>query len=505
MNSRETAQGPDQGTLAGHRQPPSIVTHYLRYSLSNGMVLLAGFISFPILTRLLDNTQFGILRYYDTLMVIGITVIKLGWPHAIIRFYPYDGDPQRIKSFGTNLVLLPLLLSAVMWGLGALGLALWSRWSGTAFHPVFWFAVLLIPLMAGCNIVQMVVRASERSDILMTVRIVGRLLELVLVLGAVVAVQQSALAVNGGKLIATALLLAWLLHWMRRNVHVARDAVDFRAFRSGLIYGLPMMAHELGFSVLVNLDRVMLKEMTGDFAVVGIYAIGYALAMQVNVFISATLSEAFTPVVNRAYETGGASAVRALKERVLLPMTYAVVAIVAMLLVSGQDLLVALSGPDKAASGQVFIVVGITMSLYPLFSISNYGLLLKQRTMRVLANTLVAAAVNVVMNLILIPRMGYIGAAWATAISYATLCAMQYLACPKGLARFADPRAVAVSLACAALLVAVANGSDLFGVEGAWSRLFVAGVLFVLFYALPVLGLDPKLRRALLSLRTRSQ
>ena len=296
MTHPKTAQESDQGTPEAPRQRTSIVTHYLRYSMSNALVMLAGFIAFTILTRLLDNTQFGILRYYDTWMLIGVALIKLGSQHAIVRFYPYNGDPQRMRAFGTNLVLLPLVLSGMLWALAVIGLALWWRWGGGTFHPVFWGALLIMPMLAASNIVQMVMRASERSDIVMATRIIGRLLELVLVLGAVILVQHSALAVYGGKIIAAALLLAWLLHWMRRNVYVARDAIDLRALGNGLIYGLPLMAHELAHSILANLDRVLLKEITGDFAVVGIYAIGYALAMQVNVFISATLSEAFTPV-----------------------------------------------------------------------------------------------------------------------------------------------------------------------------------------------------------------
>lgn len=471
--------------------------------MSNGMVLLAGFISFPVLTRLLDNTQFGILRYYDTWMLLGVAIMKLGSQHSIVRFYPYDGDHRKTRVFGTSMVMLPLLMSGTLWTLCALGLLLWWLDGGTV-HPVLWGAMVLMPMLAAGNVVQMVARASERSDIVMNTRIAGRMLELLLVMGAVILVHRSAMAVYGGKIIAAVLLLAWLLNWMRRNVYVSRDAVDLQAFRTGLIYGLPLMAQELAHGILNNFDRVLLKEITGDFRAVGIYAIGYALAMQVNVFISTTLSEAFTPVVTRAYETGGKSAVRALKQRVLLPMTYAVVAIVTMLLVAGQDLLVALSGTEKAASGEVFIVVGITLSLYALFAISNYGLLLKKRTMLLLVIVLAAAGLNIAVNFLLIPRMGYMGAAWATVVSYAALSVAQFITCPKGLAQLADARTVGISVACAALLIAVVHGTDMLGLEGAWMRLMGAGLLFLLLYALPVMGLDPKLRHALQTFRKRS-
>ena len=43
---------------------PGFATHYLRYSTGNLLVIVAGLVSFPILTRLLDNKQYGILNYY---------------------------------------------------------------------------------------------------------------------------------------------------------------------------------------------------------------------------------------------------------------------------------------------------------------------------------------------------------------------------------------------------------------------------------------------------------
>ena len=495
MNSQaEIAANNDRENREQARAHTDIGTHYLRYSISNGAVMLLGFISFPILTRFLDNAQFGILRYYDTLMLLGVALMKFGTPHAIVRFYPYDGDPQRMRDFGTNLVLLPLMLSLGAWALCMLVLTLWS-WAGReSLSPMIWCAAVMVPLLASTNIVQMVIRASERSDILMATRVIARMLELMLVLGAVILIQHSALAVYGGKLIAAALLVGWLVHWMCRNVHVSRESLDWEFFRNGMLYGFPLMANELAYSVLANLDRVLLKHITGDFAVVGIYSIGYSLAMQLNVFINATLSEAFTPVVMRAYETGGSEAVRALKDKVLLPMTYAVVALIAMLLIAGEDLLVALSGRDKAASGEVFIVVGITMSSFALFAIANYGLQLKKRTMQVLGITLVAALMNVGMNFLLIPRLGYMGAAWATAAAYAALCVAQFVICPKGLARLPDARSALISLGSASLLVAVARSSDLLGLEGTWSRLLAAGGLFLLLYAVPVLALDTRLR-----------
>lgn len=499
----DKAAAADLPRAASPRPPAGLGTHYLRYSVSNALVLMAGFVSFPILTRMLDNAQFGILRYYEAFMLVGVAIAKLGSQHSIVRFYPY-GDPSGMRSFGTNVVFLPLLLSAVLCALAFIGAGLWHWTGGKQFDPVLWCVMLMTPMLAASAIVQSVMRAGQRSDIVMVYRILGRVLELTLVITAVVLVHQSALAVFGGKLLAIILLLAWLMHWLRRNVSFAREAIDVHAFRRALIYGLPLMGHELAFSVQRKADLVMLGMITDDFASVGIYSIGLGLAMQVNLFIDTTLSEAFVPAVNSAYETGGNKAVRELKKQILVPMTYAAVAIVALVLLTGDDLIVALSGASKAASGDVFVVLGITVAVYSLLSISNFGLLLKRSTIPVLIITIGTLVISLAANFILISNMGYMGAAWAAVISYGAMSAARFIWCPEGLVQMPAARTLALAVGLGAVLVIVVQGVNLFELQGAWTRLGVAGTMFVLVYAVPVFLLDPEMRRAALALRARA-
>lgn len=479
------------------RRRTGIGTHYLRYSTANVVVLLAGLVSFPVLTRLLDNTQYGVMGYFNTLLLVAIAIAKLGGQHSIIRFYPHDGDARQLTHFSTNLVFLPMLFSLSLWALVAATLLGLQWWGAAHFDPVFWCVVLLVPVMVVASIVQAVVRASERSGLVMVTKVVGRLLELALVLGLVVWVQRTAFAVYGGRLIAGIVLLGYFVYWAHRHLKFSRAAIDFPAMGAALFYGLPLMANEFAGSLLDAVDRVLLKQITNDFAVVGIYSIGYSLATQVNLFMNATMWEAFVPVANRVYGGEGDAAVRALKDRVLLPLTYASFAVAGMLLAVGTDLLVALSGTGKAASGAVFVVVGTFMALYPLLDIAGYGLLLRKRSMLVFVLTLAAAALNVVANLLLIPRFGYMGAAWATVLSLAALAIANCFFCPPGLRRFPDLRALAIACGFALLLIAVVRGSDVFGIQSHWLRVFVACGLFLPLYALPVWLLDPRLRAAM--------
>ncbi|WP_170185868.1 lipopolysaccharide biosynthesis protein [Pseudoxanthomonas dokdonensis] len=472
-----------------------IGTHFLRYSGGSILVMLAGLISFPALTRLLDNTQYGILGYYETWLMIAVAVAKLGAQHAIIRFYPYAGaDSDRMARFATNLFLLPLLVSVALWSAAMLVLVCVDYFGGARFSPVLWLALASIPLLVFVSLVQMVLRAGEHSGVLTITRVSWRWLELVTMLGAVLLLERSALAAYGGKIVAALLVISFYVYWIRKHLVFNRESLDVSQFSAAVRYGMPLVINEIATVLLISIDRLMLKGMLDDFAVVGIYTIGYSLALQVSMLMHAALSESFVPVANGKYESDGAPGVRQLKAKVLLPMTYASIGIGAAIACVGSDALQAISGADKAASGPVFAWIGCMYALYPLLDIAGYGLLLHKRSMTVLAITLAAAASNILLNLWLIPTVGMMGAVYATVASYAALAVTAYLLCPRDLRAWLDRRALTLALVSAGAFVLVVAGSGLFGLHNHWARLFVAGGLWLLLYVLPVLLLDPRVR-----------
>lgn len=488
-----TEQGAIPRTAAHHA---SVGTHFARYSLANVLTLLAGFVSFPLLTRLLSNHEYGILGYFETWVMLAVAIAKLGAQHSIIRFYPANADPQRLSHFATNLVLLPIAVSLGIWVVIALILASLNFTGQLSASPVFWLALLLIPFSVIGSLSDMTFRASERSLLLTATRVGKRWLELALILAAVLLIQRSAAAVYIGKVATAAIATVFYARWMLRNLKFSGTLMDASAIRASLVYGLPLVANELAAVTLGSIDRVMLKHMIGDFAAVGIYTIGYSLALKVSLLMSATLNEAFIPVANRLFGSGGEAQVRELKGRMLLPMTYVSIGVAVMLWCVGSDALVALSGPDKAASGAVFAAVGTLFAMYPLIEIGGYGLLLQKRSLTVLSITLGAAAINIALNLWLIPRMGVMGAVWATVLSTIAMGAAQWLLCPRGLRQAPDARALWLACLCAVPLLVIIKGLNLFGIESVWLRLIWSGVLFLTLYTLPVWLFDRRLAAA---------
>lgn len=479
-------------------QAQGIVTHYRRYAIGNVLVMLAGLVSFPVLTRLLDNTQYGILGYYETWVLMAVAVGKLGAQHAILRFYPHDGDAVRLRGFSTNLFYAPLAISLAGWAIIAAVLIAVDSLGGLGQGPVFWLVLMLVPLSVFATLVENVLRATESSRRVMFTRVGWRWLELVLMLGAVLLLQHSAVAAYGGKLAAAVLVVGFYAYWARRNLVFSRQALDLSVTRDGLVYGLPMVANEMIAVALVTVDRVMLKGITGDFAVVGVYTIGVALAMQVTMLMNFSVFDAFAPTANRLFSTEGADAVRALKARILLPMTYVAVGVAALLWCFGTDVIVALSGPEKAGSGPVFALAGMVYALQPVLLLAGYGLLLEKRTTKVLLLMCSALLVNAVLNLWWIPVFGVMGAVYATAASSAAVAIGHCIWVPRSLLSLPDLRTISISVFTALACVCLAWASHMFGLRPGWERLMLGGPVFAAIYGLAVLSLDARLRGMLI-------
>ncbi|MGO4220701.1 oligosaccharide flippase family protein [Lysobacter sp. TAF61] len=478
-------------------ESPGIGKHYLRYSSANILVLLAGLVSFPIMTRLLDNTQYGILGYYDTWVLMAVAIAKLGAQHSILRFYPHGGDSTAVRAFATNLFYLPLLVSLVLWVLTGTGIVVTDWFVGATQSPVFWMAMLMIPAMVYSSLVETVLRATERSRTVMFTRIAWRYLQLLLMVGAVVAIQHTALVAYAGKLVSALLGIAFYVFWAHRNLGFSRQALDPGSLKQSMAFGMPLVATEMLSVALVSVDRLMLKGLSGDFAVVGIYSIGAGLAMQVHMFMNLTVFESFTPMANRLFVTENAAAVRALKLKMLLPMTYAAVGISIALLCLGTDVIIALSGAGKAASGPVFAVIGATNAVLPVMLVCGYGLMLEKRTRTVFALGCTTVLLNTALNFVLIPRYGFMGASYATVASSFVAGIGHCMLVSPTLRQLPDRRTLAVAGVAAVVAAICAWGSLHLGLRPGWQRLIGAGLLIGGPYLATLLLLDPRLRAML--------
>lgn len=489
--------------MRGASATAGIGGHYLRYSLGNVSTILAGLVSFPLMTRLLDNTQYGILGYYDNWMLLAVAVAKFGAQHSLLRFYPHGDDAGDRAEFFTNFFYLPLAFSMVLWLVLLLVMGTIDRVTGAHQHLVFWMAMFAVPMSTFASLTEAILRASEQSRVVLVTRVVGRWLEVGLMVGSVLLLSRDAVAAYGGKLAASILVVGWYVAWTRRHVRFVREHASLARMREGMRYGVPLVANEIVAVAILVVDRLMLKGILSEFAAVGIYSVGASLAMQLNTFMNTSVFDAIIPTANRIFQTEGAQAVRTLKRFVLLPMTYCGIGMAMLLGMFGPDAIIALSGASKAASGPVFAVLGMVFALYPLLAMCGFGLLLEKRTDKVLMLMIVSLAVNFVLNLAWIPRMGVMGSVYASTISTLVLGIAHCLFVRRDLLQFPAAGTLLRALFAASACVAIAWGLGGWLRPG-WMRFLLGSGICAMAYAGIVLALDPQIRILLAQLLKRA-
>ena len=475
----------------------SVLVHYLRYLGGNLMIIAAGFVSFPIMTRLLDNHQFGVLGYYEAWLLVIAGLLKLGAQHAILRFYPHQGGAIALRRFRTNYLLLPFALSMLLWLVCAIVIVLTLQRIPTAEQPILWILIITLPLMIWSSFVEAIMYALERSDISLWLKTVWRWSELALVMLTIAMIERSALGVFSARLVVLVVVAAWLTLWFQRWCRGRVIRPSRAPILAGMTFGVPMMFTELVSVLFGFADRILLRALTGSFTEVGIYTIGYGLAMAVSAVLGRTLNEAFLPTALRLYKASGARAVVELKREMLDIWVLVVGLATAMLLCVGQDFLILLAGQDKAASAPVFVAISIAMVWGSLITIAQYGLLLQRRALRVLAITLAATAMNLALNVPLIMAFGVSGAVAATLVSYVFLAIIQLWQCPSEL-RYLPPLGRMVGAALfAPIMLGLLMQIDYFGASSSGTRL-LAGAVTVMLPALALAALDKKLRTVIL-------
>jgi O-antigen/teichoic acid export membrane protein len=184
-----------------------------------------------------------------------------------------------------------------------------------------------------------------------------------------------------------------------------------------LAFGLPVAATAIGSQALQYLDRFLLGFYRGPVEV-GLYAANYSLADRAISLLFGSLFLAAHPIMVQAWSQGRRSEVGALLDRIRRLTIIGGVPFVMATAIAGPDLVgVALAAEYAQASAAVPIVAAGSLC-WCLGILNHQTIELEKRTRAITAMVGGLAVFNLVLNMILIPRYGWLGAAVATLGGY---------------------------------------------------------------------------------------
>lgn len=407
---------------------PPIVAASGAYYVAYVLVVIAGLISMPIMTRLLSKSEYGLLGLvYATASAFAL-IGGMGFGEAAVRLY---GEHQARGS-----AALRDLCGALAGGAGlaaavvATGLAFIPYWlSGPDVSPYVACLPLtgvLVVIRALSGVMFQIYRAQERAVAHALTQVAVRYGTLVLALVFLLVFRRDAFTVIAVTVLveAVALVVRLVDLWRRGIIGVPQRVRPVLA--TALAYGLPLALAGSARFLLDYADRFLIERMLGLDAV-ATYAVPYDIATKLGETLSTPIQLAAVPIIFRLWIAEGRERTSRFASDLLSYMIAMVLPLGVLYLIYNEEIILVLASAKYSGAGELtpYILPGVLLNSFNFLIVA--GLTLQKRTLVLAMSVCAAAALNVVLNLVLIPHWQLVGAAVATTASYAALIVTNYL------------------------------------------------------------------------------
>ncbi len=389
------------------------------YTLSNFLLQGIAFITTPIFTRLMTKSDFGSFSNYTAWLSIVAIVCTLEFKSSVSRAY-YDFT-EDFDGYLSSITFLGTLITAGFYALVLIFRGFFESLLGMDFLyiNIMFLNVLFAPAL---EILQAKHRIQLKYKAFVAVSIATTLSSTLLSVLLVTRLENRL----AGRIVGQALplIIAYVIAFIL-VISRGRTLYNKDYWKYALVFSAPIVPHLLSNTLLGSSDKVMITAMAGSEAN-AIYSLAYSCGMIISVLFT-SMNQAWVPwLFEKLHEEdhGTINKVSKLYLAVFMIMLEGAVLLAPelMLIMGGRSY-------EEATAVVAPIMLGYGFKFAYTFyvNIEQY----EKKTYFISVGTIVAAVINIVLNLIFIPRYGYAAAAYTTLAGYIILMLLHLIFCRK--------------------------------------------------------------------------
>ena len=377
-----------------------------------GLQLVVGFFTYAVIARVLGPENNGIYSLAILLPTLLMIFTDIGFTSAIVFYIGIAKYPLK-EIFGSSIILsvLTSILSLII------GILL-ILYFGNTFFPgvdqIYLFGVLsLIPFKIFLNIAINILLGLQKIKSYNLVQFINATGFLILVLIFLACLQFNIHLAIFAEL--TALLIASMLLFIKikKEVGGIMFSINKPLFKDFFSYGAKSYFGGISNFLHLKIGLWMINGFLNPFAA-GIYSVAAILAEKIQVVSQPSSLVLFPRVASEREE-------KRLKEftpLVLRNVLFLSFLAVIVFFVFSNWLITFFYSEQYADSVLPFQILLIGTIMFSGYRIILYDLAGRGRPIINTIVSIASLALNVILNIIFIPKLGIAGAAWATAISY---------------------------------------------------------------------------------------
>ncbi len=375
--------------------------------------IVSGLVAIPIITKLLGVQNYGIWVQLMVTMGLVSTFATIELPQALVRFLPAQKDPREIQDgvWSTLTVMLGALLvasSVLLFFSGAI-----ARFLGG--EQIFVIALAPIIVFECVNfLLANVFRAFQETKKYCYLAILQKITETTFIISTILlghGLLGAIISVLVTKIIFFAIMLALVIK------KIGLSIPRFLKTKEYLSFCLPMIPTDVSYWITQSSDKYFIGFFFGTLFV-GYYAPAYTLGCFIAFFMT-PLNFLLPAVLSKYHDENEPEKVVSYLEYsvkyfllVSIPATFGLFAL-------AKPLLTTFSTPE-IAQNSYFVVpfVALGMIFFGIYTILSSVFWIKKKTNIGGTIWIIAGILNIAFNIILIPKLGILGASITTLLAY---------------------------------------------------------------------------------------
>ncbi len=383
--------------------------------ISQILVSLSSIILLPILTKNYSVSDYGIWVQITVTLNLLPSIITLGLSYSMTRFLPSMGNREEVQEGFYSITFIVLIV-------GIITAVLMYLFSGVIAASILnnnILAAKILPIIIFFATLNLIYYNYFRTFQKMKIYSIFMILQAYLMVLFVYYFAASGYGISFTvmgilitQLIMFLISLAFIIHYIGFKIPKLKNIKEY------LTLGLPTIPSSLSYWIVDSSDRYLIGLLLGT-TFVGYYSPSYTLGTIINMLYY-PFGVLLLPLLSKYYDENRIDKVKIYMEYSLKFFIALAIPIAVGLSLLSYILIDVLSTSQIAANGYFvtpFVTLGATLS--GISGIILNIVILKKKTKIIGIIWILAAILNVILNLALIPKYGLIAAAADTLAAYA--------------------------------------------------------------------------------------
>ncbi|WP_249598476.1 lipopolysaccharide biosynthesis protein [Peribacillus frigoritolerans] len=388
------------------------------YLISSVISGLSGFVLISILTKNFSPDAYGYYSLIITTVSLMVSVM-IGWiSQSTIRFYEEISNERKENEIVVTILLTTISINLLLIIISILfSIAINNNSSFTSIKNFINLTSLLFFSESFYLLLSNILRAKNNSRFFAISVILYTSLKLIFaIIYIIIDGDDISLVIIGYSISGFIVnLLIVFIQFKFQNLSLNYFSLDI--LRRFFKYGIPLMGLSTIQWVIASSDRFIIG-VYRNAKEVGLYSLSYSLASNVfSIITTFLLLTSYPKIISAMNKSGkeGAAVSIGIHLRyyilIILPVFWGIFAL-------SENLLIFISSDEYLEGRMTLIITSLSMVVYGFTFYYNKTWELSKDTKVIFVHSLFVGLLNVLLNILIVPRYGYNAAAYTTLISY---------------------------------------------------------------------------------------